>query len=252
MKTSYRQPAGGFTLIEVVIIISVLAILAAAITPAVLQQVIDTKIEATRREVKTLHEAIVGRSDAPGSFGFVGDMGRVPVSIDELVRPARTVSMFRSETFRGVGMGWKGPYVNVSDAKSDQLSDAFGRPYRSAYGQVRSAGPDGVFDTEDDIVYPPVPPVVTGRVIVTIKRMAAEGPGFTVDPPGYEVRLYYSNNGQQAFIADNMAPFVFENVPQGIHAVEVNRLKRDQIVVSDTIQTFGGGATKLVELFFWL
>jgi hypothetical protein len=32
----------------------------------------------------------------------------------------------------------------------------------------------------------------------------------------------------------------------------VNRLKRNQIVVQDTIQSFGGGATKLVELFFRL
>ncbi|MEW5983926.1 MAG: hypothetical protein AB1806_16355 [Acidobacteriota bacterium] len=252
MKTRSCPSVVGFTLIEVVIIISVLAILAAAIMPAMLQQVVDTKIEATRAEAKVLHEAMVGRPDTPGSFGFVGDMGRLPTSVEELVRPERRTQPFTSATFRGVGMGWKGPYVNVGDTKDDQLTDAFGRPYRAAYGQVRSAGPDGVFDTDDDIVYPPKPPIITGRVIVTVKRMSAEDQSFTVDPPGYEVRLYYSRNGQQDYVADSMAPFVFEDVPQGIHAIEVNRLKRDQIVVSDTIQTFGGGATKLVELFFRL
>jgi hypothetical protein len=253
MKTHRRLAAGGFTLVEIVIILAVLTILATAITPALLQQVVDQKIETTRQEAKILHEAIVGRSDVPGQFGFVGDMGRLPMSFDELLRPRRDAILFSAATFRGVGMGWKGPYINVGDSKDDILSDAFGRPYGGAStGQIRSAGPDGVMDNDDDIVYPPSVPNIRGRVIVTIKRMAAEDQSFTVDPPGYEVRLYYSNNGLQAFLADNVAPFVFENIPQGIHAIEVNRLKRDQIVVQDTIQSFGGGATKLVELFFRL
>ena len=49
MKTQRRVADAGFTLIEIVIIIAVLTILATAITPAILQQVIDAKIEATRQ-----------------------------------------------------------------------------------------------------------------------------------------------------------------------------------------------------------
>jgi hypothetical protein len=52
-------------------------------------------------------------------------------------------------------------------------------------------------------------------------------------------------------LADNIAPFVFENIPQGIHAVQVWRLRKDQLVVQDTIQVHGG-ATKLLELIFRL
>jgi general secretion pathway protein G len=253
MKTQRRRATAGFTLIEIVVILAVLTILATAITPALLQRVIDQKIETTRQEAKTIHEAIVGRSDVPGQFGFVGDMGRLPQSFEELLRPQREAVLFTAVTFRGVGMGWKGPYINVGDTKEDVLTDAFGRPYGGiSTGQIRSAGPDGVMDNEDDIVYPPNLPNIRGRVMVTIKRMAAEDQSYTLDPAGYEVRLYYSNNGQQAMIADNIAPFVFENIPQGIHAIEVNRLKRNQIVVQDTIQSFGGGATKLVELYFRL
>jgi hypothetical protein len=68
------------------------------------------------------------------------------------------------------------------------------------------------------------------------------------------VRLYYSNNGQEAFLDDPIAPFVFENVPQGFHAIVVLRMKSDppQPVVQDTIQVFGNGATRLVELIFRL
>ncbi len=248
--TTQRRASAGFTLIEIVIIISVLAILAAAISPAILQQVVDTKIDTTKKEARILHEAIVGRSDTPGSYGFVGDMGRVPLSIDELVKPGPTTPIYTTATPRGVGMGWKGPYVNVGDTKDDYLSDAFNRPYRTVSGQVRSAGPDGVFDTPDDIVYPPSPSVIGGRVMVTIKKY--EGERLVVDPPSHSVRLHYSNGGVPAFLVDDLPPFIFENVPQGLHAIEVIRPDFTLPVASDTAQTFGGGATKLVELFYKL
>jgi hypothetical protein len=147
-------------------------------------------------------------------------------------------------------MGWKGPYINTGASGTDALHDAFGRQYRgAATGRVSSAGPDGLFDTADDIVYPPAPPNPGGRLMVTVKRMAAEDNSYTLDPAGYTVRLYYSNNGQEAFLDDPVAPFVFENVPQGIHAVVVLRMKTDppRAVAQDTIQVFGNGATKLEE-----
>jgi prepilin-type N-terminal cleavage/methylation domain-containing protein len=245
----------GFTLIEMTVILSVIAILAAAITPMVLQQLVDARMETTRREAKLLHEAIVGRPDVAGSFGFYGDMGRWPKTFQELLTPEPGAFLFHTDTFRHVGMGWKGPYINAGDSKEDTLTDAFGRPYQGAStGQVCSAGSDGVFGNEDDIVYPPIWPSPSGRLMVTVKRMAAEDIGYTLDPPGYTVRLYYSNNGQQAFVDDPIAPFVFENVPQGFHAIVVLRMKSDppQPVVQDTIQIFGNGATRLVELIFRL
>jgi hypothetical protein len=254
MKNQHSR-AAGFTLIEITVIVAVLAILAAAITPMVLQQIVDTKIETTRKEAKLIHEAIVGRPDVPGSFGFFGDMGRFPKDMQELLKAAPGTILYSTDTFRNVGMGWKGPYLNVGDSKDDILTDSFGHEYGGiSVGQVRSAGPNGVFADDDDIFYPPKNPFPWGRVLVTVKRMAAEDISYTLDPPGYTVRLYYSNNGAQAYLDASTPPFVFENVPQGIHAIVVLRMKKDppQQVVQDTIQTFGGGATKLVELIFRL
>jgi prepilin-type N-terminal cleavage/methylation domain-containing protein len=254
MTPRRAQPA-GFTLIEVTVVLAVLAILAAAITPMVLQQLVDAKVEATRREARQLHEAILGRPDVPGSFGFFGDMGRWPTSFEELFEPLPGTPLFTTATFRNVGMGWKGPYINAGDSTADLLTDAFGRAYQGAEtGRIRSAGPDGLFDTADDIVYPPARPNPGGRLMVTVKRMAAEDISYTLDPPGYTVRLYYSNGGRQAFIDDDVAPFVFENVPQGVHALVVLRTKTDppQPVVQDTVQVFGNGATRLLELVFRL
>jgi general secretion pathway protein G len=240
----------GFTLIEITVIVAVLAILATAITPMILQQIVDTKVESTRNEAKLLHEAVLGRPDVPGAFGFFGDMGRFPSALRELVKPAVGTPFFTTVTFRNVGMGWKGPYINTGDTKDDALIDAFGREYvQTNIGQVRSAGPNGILDDEDDLVYPPNPPRPFGRVMVVVKRLDAVGTGYTLDPTGYVVRLYYAQNGVEAFIDDAMAPFVFESVPQGVHAIAVLR-GGNVFVIQDTIQVFGGGTAKLVELSF--
>ena len=239
----------GFTLIEITVIVAVLAILATAITPMILQQIVDAKMETTRREAKALTEAILGQPEMPGSVGFFGDMGRFPAGLQELVKPAAGTPTFTTDTFRNVGMGWKGPYINAGVSKNDALVDAFGREYQlTNIGQVRSAGPNGIFD-DDDIVYPPNPPVPYGRVLVTVKRMEAAGPGYTLDPVGYTVRIYIARGGVEKYLEDDMAPFVFDRVPQGVHAVAVLR-GGVQIVAQDTIQVFGNGTPKLVEFAF--
>jgi general secretion pathway protein G len=250
MKILTRR-AAGFTLIEVVVIVAVLAIIAAAITPAILQQVVDAKATASKSSAKAMYEAMAGRSDVKGSYGFLGDMGRFPTRADELVTPPTGVPAYDgAKTFRGVGVGWKGPYVAVGESKRGFLADDWGREYHiTPYGQVRSAGADGVYDNEDDIVYPPEPPKLGSRVMVTVKREYAGGEGSTVDPAGYEVRLYYSNNGREAFLSATRAPFAFDNVHPGLHAITVVRTSSSQVVAQDTIEV-PANCTKLVELFF--
>ena len=93
-----------------------------------------------------------------GRFGFVGDIGRLPASFQELAQPGG-LPAYTTSTTRGIGMGWRGPYVNIGTSANDYLTDAFGRAYTGASsGQVRSAGPDGVAGNADDIVYPPAAP----------------------------------------------------------------------------------------------
>jgi len=236
----------GITLIEVAIMLAVLAILATAVTPAVMQRIVDARVDSTRSEVKNLYEAMVGRENEQVTFGFVGDMGRLPSSLEELVRPG-TLPTYTSQTVRNVGIGWNGPYINAGVSQDDYLMDGFGRQYAPIQsGQVRSAGANGVFNTPDDIVYPPNPPVVVGRVAVTVRQQNDDG-SVLVDPPGYLVHLYYSSNGRQAVLTSVNPPFVFENVPRGLHAVVV--IGSGLIVAQDTIASLGGGQTKLVELW---
>ena len=241
------RTARGFTLLEISIALAIIAILAAAATPMLLDRIRDAREESTREEVKVLFDAMVGRENDPGSFGFVGDIGRLPASFDQLVQPSGLPS-YTVQTVRGVGMGWKGPYITSGGSPTDYLTDGFGRPYSGAStGQVRSAGPDGIAGNTDDIVHPLVAPTITGTVHVSVKQLVDKK--ITTDPAGYVVDLYYANSGVQAFVRDSTAPFRFDGVPAGLHAIQVIRTQGGQVVAGETISLKRGG-TYLAEM--WL
>lgn len=237
----------GFTLLEMAIALAIVAILAAIATPLILQRLMDARIEATREEARNLYEAMVGREGDAGSFGFVGDIGRLPATFEQLVQPAG-LPLHTQATVLGIGMGWRGPYINAGALATDYLTDAFGRPYTGAStGRVRSAGPDGIADTADDIVFPPSLPVITGRVHVNVKTT---GDKKTLNnPDGYVVDLYYASGGVQAVVRDASPPFRFDNVPMGLHAIQVVNLTGGGVVAQDTI-ALRPGSTALAELWF--
>jgi len=244
------QPAAdrrGFTLLEMSIALAVIAILAAVATPMILQRILEARRSATEEEARVLYEAMVGRDADPGSFGFVGDIGRLPDSFEQLAQPMG-LPAYTTQTVRGVGMGWNGPYINTGGSPTDFLSDAFGRPYTGAStGQVRSAGQDGIVGNTDDIVYPGAPPVIRGRVHVTVKTL--DNKRTVNDPDGYVVDLYYSAGGVQEVVRDSTPPFRFDNVPMGLHAIQVVSTGAGTVVAQETV-SLRRGAAVVVEL--WL
>lgn len=237
----------GFTLLELVVIIAVIGILAAAVSPSVIQRIMDARIESTQTEAQALYVAMMGENSGGASFGFVGDIGRLPNSFQELVQQGGLPS-YTTSTTRGIGIGWRGPYVNTGTSASDYLTDAFGHSYTGASsGQVRSAGPDGVFNTGDDIVYPPAAPVIGGTITVTVKTLDTKGKTI-VDPVGYSVELHYASNGAEATLIDASSPFSFTNVPMGIHAIRV--LKNGGASVAEDTVVVRPGGSAAAELWF--
>lgn len=106
---SSRGTSRGFTLIEVVVVLSVLAVLAGAMIPAVVQQVERARTRATRNEMNDL---------AVGLSAYYEDCGRLPSSLAGLV------------TDVDGDAGWDGPYMGgLGDVATGAVTDAWGATY---------------------------------------------------------------------------------------------------------------------------
>ncbi|MFQ5827571.1 MAG: prepilin-type N-terminal cleavage/methylation domain-containing protein [Candidatus Methylomirabilia bacterium] len=230
----------GFTLIEIVIGLAVVAILAALITPLAFQAFQSSNEEATRTEIEEIFRAIVGNPER-GKFGYLGDMGRLPTTLSELLvqgnQPAFHTADGTNEHVGGVGTGWRGPYLLGQFDPNELFVDAWGRPYSytadptqgqtNQAGQIISAGPDGALGTGDDIEFPVRPPglansqspvQVTSTLIVTV--IVNDIP----QPNGLTVEIFSAQDGEQVLndtketATDGNAPFRF-TIPGGVDVV---------------------------------
>lgn len=133
-----RLPRGGFTLIEVLLVIVIIGILSGMIV---------TRLSGRSQEAKITR----AESDMKGSLSlaldlFEQDVGHYPTNEDGL----------RSLVANTGGVpGWKGPYVKGGLGK-----DPWGNDYQYALNpndsrrySLSSAGPDGQQGTEDDISF---------------------------------------------------------------------------------------------------
>jgi general secretion pathway protein G len=113
----------GFTLIELVIIIVVLAVLATVGIPVMGKMVMSARRESTRKELITLKIAIVGRMSSTPVRGYENDVGQPPPTLEGLVTKPSGVSDYDKFT----RTGWNGPYVAPDDG--GYLRDAWGTNY---------------------------------------------------------------------------------------------------------------------------
>lgn len=126
---SSRNPGlRGFTLIEVVVVLAVIALLLGLLAPLAYQLFTAERSSAVENEVQTIYQAIVGDSKK-GVFGFVGDVGGFPESLRDLVVAPPNKP------------GWKGPYLQNLRIENGILLDTFGRPYEY-FLQAVVDGPD--------------------------------------------------------------------------------------------------------------
>lgn len=126
----------GFTLLEIVIALAVVALLAGAVTPLAFKEIQRAKEEATLKELDAIRA---------GLEEFFADTGRFPLEAEGLAALANDPGL----------AGWSGPYVG-GGSRSPALevaTDAFGSAYLydlapvtvpagAADALVASAGPD--------------------------------------------------------------------------------------------------------------
>lgn len=239
----------GITMLEVTLLLGALVILSAAVAPAVLRTVDELNAGNVLEEMEALHLSIMG-DRVSGTFGYVGELGRFPYFMDELVLQLEAPFFVRSE-LSGVGYGWNGPYVVRGRDAADFRLDPWGNEYdigQVGPGQLRSAGPNGIYDDDDDVVYPPYPVDLYGSLVVTVRGHS--GDVVTIDPEGCVVALTFSNEGEADAVLDEIAPFSFEVVHRGLHEIEVAcpTVSGEMVTEVGVASIRGGGAQQLIEL----
>ncbi len=224
----------GFTLVEVVIVIAIIAILAGIIAPVVYRQTTQSRYKRAEDELEKIYKAIVG--DGETYFGFLGDMGRLPNSLTELYI-SNGVSQTECPSGSGNIIGWKGPYLAVKNADSNGIIDPFGNYYEQEFQQIGSSNQYrwrlhcicNPQDTSDDLYYPDEP-------LIVVK----EGSNYTI---------YSSFKGEGMitgleFLPSNIAFSVYYPSPSDTTCVQKNATN------GNIIQQFPSGKRFLTFWFF--
>jgi general secretion pathway protein G len=107
-----RQTTAGFTLLEIIVAVAIVAVMAGALTPVIYKQMDAVRSEATTEELRQIKDSLLD---------FFEDTGRFPSEAEGL-----------SALVADPGVAnWRGPYLasgqrNPLEAVTE---DAFGRPY---------------------------------------------------------------------------------------------------------------------------
>lgn len=125
----------GFTLVEILLVVTIIGILAALVVPNMMRHGGEARIQKARADVNG------GFKTALGMYGV--DTGSFPKSLQDLVQQPSDVQ------------GWKGPYFDPAALQQDPWGHPYvyvfpGRKNTSGY-DLYSLGPDGQDGTQDDI-----------------------------------------------------------------------------------------------------
>jgi len=142
----------GFTLIEILMVIVLVAIIASVGSAVFIDFSDDARKSVTTERLTQLKSAISGdaRLKSGGRYlkpGFENDIGNLPTSLDDLIQQG-SFTNYNPFSKRG----WRGPYVNKN--VSGWNLDAWGNAliYDSTARTLTSYGKDNAPGGSDDIV----------------------------------------------------------------------------------------------------
>lgn len=252
----------GFTLVEVVVVLGIVAVLAGLITPLTIKMVGAHKERAARQELETIKKAIIGeaRSTEHGeefTFGFVGDIGNVPDSLDRL-KTRGSLPTFSFDTSKNIGAGWNGPYI-MEKFGGDFKLDPWGTEYSYSttsgtnaelgvtfLATITSAGPDRTLGTDDDHSVQILEPEVRADVVGFVKDSVGEG------VTGVAVTMNYPSNGTLTTAldtTDNDGLYEFLDIPIGDRTLTVDPKLLYKPGTAKTVAPTGKNLTFIIENF---
>lgn len=223
----------GFTLIEMLMAIILIAIVSVVSIEAINDSVDDMRFQETVDEMKAISDAIIGNDKlreggSRTSFGYFGDVGALPSVIGDLLTKPAAVSAYTVSSIHRTAYGWNGPYLTGGDSGTDYTKDAWGRSYvyspSATPPTLVSYGADGVaggtgLDQDITITWP-----VAQRTATVEGFVSDAGSPFT---SGAEAELNYPNGtgGVTQSLDTNLAAenghFSFSNVPYGVRSIKI-------------------------------
>ena len=115
--TEYKNRQRGFTLVELLLVLVILALIAGLVLPGIIGKAESAKAKAASSQISRISMSVES---------FYLDTGSTPSDLDELVNQPAGIK------------GWNGPYI-----KNSLLKDPWGQPYRYTV-----PGEHGDFDIE--------------------------------------------------------------------------------------------------------
>jgi len=206
----------GFTLIEMVLVIVIIGIISTIAMKSLQTSTEQARFDTTVAEMDDLARAIVGdeRLVSGGfrtDFGYVGDIGALPVNLDALVSNP------------GGYTTWKGPYIrsDFTQNTDDYKRDAWNQPYTYAGGLSISSTGGGSAITKQIATS-------SGALLLNTVKGIVRDAGLA--PPGdssasVTITIHYPN-GSGSSTGASVTPsksgeFTFTSaIPIGIHSIE--------------------------------
>lgn len=216
MKPKNPEPRRGFTLLELVIVLAILAVVTAVATREVGHVQDQRRFEVSQAGLESLRNAVLGSpleataDGAQQTVNFLADMGRLPrtagatnLNLSELwsnpgvpfdMRPAVSgsgVPVGEEDPQVLVPGGWRGPYIRLP-LGVETLRDGWGNPYTSPMDPA-PANPDGVgYARLRDIADQPL--TSTGQEVRVVRHLGANGIRNAADT-GYDqdMAIVFSN-----------------------------------------------------------
>lgn len=140
--TPQKKSARAFTLVELLLVVTIIGVLASLIVPRFVGRSQEARVTAAKQE-------IVGTLGVSLDL-FEQDMGRYPTSEEGL-------QVLMVSPSQGTVTSWRGPYLKSATVPLDPWGQEYRFTYPSQLTDVPtlydlvSAGPDGQYGTDDDV-----------------------------------------------------------------------------------------------------